>query len=273
MILCENRVAEKIAGDQRTAFLTFIGSAEVGWRLRSLLAPGAACALEHGGSAPVIFDDTADLDKSLPLLVKGGYYHAGQVCVSVQRIYVPENRVNEFSAKMTEMVQNLKVGDPMDERTEVGPLITPQEVDRIHEWVLQAKKKGGAILCGGTKVSQTCYAPTLILDPPDEAIMSQKEIFGPVVAVYTCKNRNEAIKRANSLNFSFQAAVFTKNLGLAMDTVKRLNATTVMVNDHTAFRVDWMPFGGNKYSGLGVGGIGPAMREMSIEKLMVINDL
>jgi len=273
MILCENRVAEKIAGDKRIAFLTFIGSAKVGWRLRSLLPPGATCALEHGGSAPVIFDDTADPDKALPLLVKGGFYHAGQVCVSVQKIYVHENIVNEFSAKMTKMVQSLKVGDPMDETAEVGPLITPQEVDRIHEWVLQAKKKGAAILCGGTKLSQTCYAPTLILDPPDDAIISQKEIFGPVVAIYTYKNRDEAIKRANSPNFSFQAAVFTKNLDLAMDTVNRLNATTVMVNDHTAFRVDWMPFGGNKESGLGVGGIGPAMHEMSIEKLMIINDL
>ena len=110
----------------------------------------------------------------------------------------------------------------------------------------------------------------MILDPGDDATISRKEIFGPVVSIYSYTSRDEAISRANQLNYSFQASVFTKDLDVALDTAKRLNAMAVMVNDHTAFRVDWMPFGGHRESGLGVGGIGPAMHEMSVEKLMVI---
>jgi acyl-CoA reductase-like NAD-dependent aldehyde dehydrogenase len=242
----------------------------VGWHLRSKLAPGAACVLEHGGAAPVIVEKDADIDTAIPLLVKGGYYHAGQVCVSVQRIYVHEEIIDAFSEKMTDMIKQLNVGNPLDESTEVGPLIFPEEVERVHEWVMEAREKGAKILCGGDKLSSTCYAPTLLFNPAEDAMVSQKEIFGPVVSLYSYQDRDEAIKRANQLDFSFQAAVFTKDLDVALDTVKRLNATAVMVNDHTAFRVDWMPFAGSKDSGLGVGGIGYSMHDMTHEKLMVI---
>jgi len=270
MVFCENSVAEKMVADKRISFLTFIGSSKVGWHLRSRLAPGAACALEHGGAAPVIMDKSADIDAALPLLVKGGYYHAGQVCVSVQRVYVHEDIIEEISEKMTEMVKKLKVGDPLDETTEIGPLILPEEVDRVHKWVTEAREKGADVLCGGKKISNTCYEPTLLRNPSEDALVSQKEIFGPVVLLYSYRDRDEAIKRANQLDFSFQAAVFTKDLDAALDTVKKMNATAVMVNDHTAFRVDWMPFGGHRESGLGVGGIGQAMHDMTVEKLMVI---
>ena len=269
MILCENNVTEKLVADRRVSFLTFIGSARVGWDLRSRLAPGATCALEHGGAAPVIIDKTADMELALPLLVKGGYYHAGQVCVSVQRIYVHESILDEFCSGMISLVKKLKVGDPLEEETEVGPLITPEEVDRVHKWVEEAGRTA-SILCGGKKISNTCYQPTLILNPPEDSMISQKEIFGPVVAIYAYRESEEAINRANQLNYSFQAAVFTKDLEFAMAAVKKLKATAVMVNDHTAFRVDWMPFGGNNESGLGIGGIGPTMREMTMEKLVVI---
>ncbi|MBW1897509.1 MAG: aldehyde dehydrogenase family protein [Deltaproteobacteria bacterium] len=270
MVLCENETAEKMISDKRIAFLTFIGSSKVGWHLRAKLAPGAGCAMEHGGAAPVIFDETADMDEAMPLLVKGGFYHAGQVCVSVQRVYVHKSMVEEFSKKMTRLVQNLKVGNPLHEDTEVGPLISPSEVDRVHEWVMEAAQKGATILCGGEKLSNNCYKPTVLLNPPEDVNVSQKEIFGPVVSIYSFQERDEAIARANQLNFCFQAAVFTRNIDVALDTVKKLNAMAVMVNDHTAFRVDWMPFGGSRESGLGIGGIGPAMQEMAIEKLMVI---
>ncbi|MEE8399627.1 MAG: aldehyde dehydrogenase family protein [Desulfobacterales bacterium] len=270
MVLCANEVTEKLIGDKRTAFMSFIGSGKVGWYLRSKLAPGAVCALEHGGVAPVIFDRTADMDTALPLLVKGGFYHAGQVCVSVQKVFVHEDIVDAFSWKIVAAAEKLIVGDPLDEKTEVGPLIAAKEVDRVHRWVTEAGETGGRILCGGEKRSNTCYEPTVILDPPDDAILSQKEIFGPVVSIHSYRDRDEAIQRANQLNYSFQASVFTKDLDTALDTVKKLNAMAVMVNDHTAFRVDWMPFGGHKESGAGVGGIGPAMHEMTVEKLMVI---
>ncbi len=163
------------------------------------------------------------------------------------------------------------MGDPTQEDTEVGPLILPREVDRVHEWVQEAKEGGAKILCGGEKIGDTCYAPTVLLNPPDSVRVSQEEIFGPVVCLYTYTDYQEAIARANALPYSFQAAVFTQNLDLALDTSNRLNAAAVMVNDHSAFRVDWMPFAGRKASGLGIGGIRPTMQEMLEEKMIVIH--
>ena len=269
VIICKGSQAEKFATDPRVSFLTFIGSGKVGWSLRSKLAEGARCALEHGGAAPVIVEPDADIDDALPLLAKGGFYHAGQVCVSVQRIFVHEDIVESFSSKLVTIAKNLVVGDPTDEKTEVGPLIEEGEVDRIHNWVEEAKKAGGKILTGGNKIGKTCYEPTVILNPPYDINVSQCEIFGPVINIYSYKNRNEAIKFANDVPFSFQAAVFTNDINAALESAKDLNAAAIMINDHTAFRVDWMPFAGRKSSGLGVGGILPSMIEMTEEKLIV----
>ena len=269
VIICKGSQAEKFATDPRVSFLTFIGSGKVGWSLRSKLAEGARCALEHGGAAPVIVEPDADIDDALPLLAKGGFYHAGQVCVSVQRIFVHEDIVESFSSKLVAIAKNLVVGDPTDEKTEVGPLIEEGEVDRIHNWVEEAKAAGGKILTGGNKIGKTCYEPTVILNPPYDINVSQCEIFGPVINIYSYKNRNEAIKFANDVPFSFQAAVFTNDINAALESAKDLNAAAIMINDHTAFRVDWMPFAGRKSSGLGVGGILPSMIEMTEEKLIV----
>ena len=269
VIICKGSQAEKFATDPRVSFLTFIGSGKVGWGLRSKLAEGARCALEHGGAAPVIVEPDADIDDALPLLAKGGFYHAGQVCVSVQRIFVHEDIVESFSSKLVAIAKNLVVGDPTDEKTEVGPLIEEGEVDRIHNWVEEAKKAGGKILTGGNKIGKTCYEPTVILNPPYDINVSQCEIFGPVINIYSYKNRNEAIKFANDVPFAFQAAVFTNDINAALESAKDLNAAAIMINDHTAFRVDWMPFAGRKSSGLGVGGILPSMMEMTEEKLIV----
>ena len=269
VIICKGSQAEKFATDPRVSFLTFIGSGKVGWSLRSKLAEGARCALEHGGAAPVIVEPDADIDDALPLLAKGGFYHAGQVCVSVQRIFVHEDIVESFSSKLVAIAKNLVVGDPTDEKTEVGPLIEEGEVDRIHNWVEEAKAAGGKILTGGKKLGKTCYEPTVILNPPYDINVSQCEIFGPVINIYSYKNRNEAIKFANDVPFSFQAAVFTNDINAALESAKDLNAAAIMINDHTAFRVDWMPFAGRKSSGLGIGGILPTMIEMTEEKLIV----
>ena len=269
VIICKGSQAEKFATDPRVSFLTFIGSGKVGWGLRSKLAEGARCALEHGGAAPVIVEPDADIDDALPLLAKGGFYHAGQVCVSVQRIFVHEDIVESFSSKLVAIAKNLVVGDPTDEKTEVGPLIEEGEVDRIHNWVEEAKAAGGKILTGGNKIGNTCYEPTVILNPPYDINVSQCEIFGPVINIYSYKNRNAAIKFANDVPFAFQAAIFTNDINAALESAKDLNAAAVMINDHTAFRVDWMPFAGRKSSGLGVGGILPSMIEMTEEKLIV----
>ena len=268
-VVCESSIAEKMVTDARVAFFSFIGSGAVGWKLRSKLAPGTRCALEHGGAAPVIVDHDADLEDTLPLLAKGGFYHAGQVCVSVQKVFVHESIVDAFAKGLVELAEKLVVGDPLDEKTEVGPLIQEKEVDRVDQWVKEAQNEGAKILTGGKKIGATCYAPTVILNPSDKTNVSAYEIFGPVVNIYSFKDRLEAIARANLTPFSFQAAVITRNVDTALDTAKRLNAATVMINDHTAFRVDWMPFGGRKASGLGVGGILPTMMEMTEEKMLL----
>ena len=268
-VVCESSIAEKMVTDARVAFFSFIGSGAVGWKLRSKLAPGTRCALEHGGAAPVIVDHDADLEDTLPLLAKGGFYHAGQVCVSVQKVFVHESIVDAFAKGLVELAEKLVVGDPLDEKTEVGPLIQEKEVARVDQWVKEAQDEGAKILAGGKKIGATCYAPTVILNPSDKTNVSAYEIFGPVVNIYSFKDRLEAIARANLTPFSFQAAVITRNVDTALDTAKRLNAATVMINDHTAFRVDWMPFGGRKASGLGVGGILPTMMEMTEEKMLL----
>lgn len=269
-LLCSNENAEKLATDSRVGYLSFIGSAKVGWYLRSKLAPGAHCALEHGGAAPVIVDKTAKIDEIIAPLVKGGYYHAGQVCVSVQRVYVPEERMDEFAAKFTARVRKLKVGDPFDPKTEVGPLIRPQETQRIAQWIDEAVAAGAKLLCGGHVLSESTYEPTVLLNPPLDAKVSTQEVFGPLVCLYSYKSVDEAIALANSLPWSFQASVFTQDMDNALYCVRRLSASTVMVNDHTAFRVDWMPFGGRAQSGIGTGGIKYSALEMTQEKLMVL---
>lgn len=269
-IVCQDEFAELLATDKRVNYLSFIGSAKVGWYLRSKLSAGTRCALEHGGVAPVIVDKDANVEEMLPALAKGGFYHAGQVCVSVQKVFIHESIVNVVAEGLVTLASNLKVGNQMDQTTEVGPLILPREVDRVEEWVNEAISDGAKVLCGGKRISETCYEPTVLLNPPMDAKVSTLEIFGPVVCVYSYSDRNKAIEIANSLDVHFQAAVFTENLDVALDCVKKLNASAVMVNDHTAFRVDWMPFGGRDASGIGMGGIQYSMHEMTREKLMVI---
>lgn len=263
-------VSEALVTDPRVAFFSFIGSARVGWHLRSKLAPGTRCALEHGGAAPVIVAPDADVDQMLPVLLKGGFYHAGQVCVSVQRVFADKSMARDLAGRMADSAKHLVVGDPTDAKTEVGPLIRPGEVERVHQWVEEARQAGAEILCGGEAISDTCYAPTVIYDPPADAKVSTMEVFGPVVCIYPYDDIDEAIRRANALPYSFQAAVFTKDIDLAMRAYRQLDASAVMVNDHTAFRVDWMPFAGLRESGLGVGGIPHTMRDMQVEKMMVI---
>ena len=269
-LVCDNENAEKLVTDERVNYLSFIGSANVGWFLRSKLSPGTRCALEHGGAAPVIVAADAEFEPMIDSLLKGGFYHAGQVCVSVQRVFAHEEICEQVAEQLAARARKLVVGDPLNKLTEVGPLILPREVDRVENWVNEAKELGTTVLCGGHRISDTCYAPTVLLNPPEEASVSQLEIFGPVVCIYSYQDRHEAIDRANALPYAFQASVFTKDLDTVLDTVNRLNANAVIVNDHTAFRVDWMPFGGRDSSGIGMGGIQYSMHEMTREKLMVI---
>ena len=266
----DSNITTELVTDKRVTFFSFIGSAKVGWRLRSKLAPGTRCALEHGGVAPVIVASDADLDQTLPLLIKGGLYHAGQVCVSVQRVFVHESIAKDLADRLADAAKQLKVGDPTLPETEVGPLIRHSEVTRVEEWVNEAVNAGAKLLTGGKRISDSCYECTILYNPPPETKVSQMEIFGPVICVYDYSDIDQAIAQANTLPYAFQAAVFTQNIETAMRAYSRLNASAVMINEHTAFRVDWMPFAGLKHSGLGVGGIPHTMRDMQIEKLMVL---
>ncbi|HEY0973328.1 MAG TPA: aldehyde dehydrogenase family protein [Solimonas sp.] len=259
-----------LATDARVAFLSFIGSARVGWSLRSQLAPGARCALEHGGVAPVVVAADADLDVAVPLIAKGGFYHAGQVCVSVQRVFVARSLVETFCERLVAAARKMKVGDPTQDDTEIGPLIVPEETERVHGWVKEALADGAQLLCGGHVLSPTCYSPTVLLQPTQSAKVSTQEVFGPVICVYAWDELDDALQQANALPFAFQAAVFTRDLDTAMRCYRGLDASAVMVNDHTAFRVDWMPFAGLKQSGLGVGGIRYSLHDMQVQKMMVI---
>lgn len=267
----DNTLATRMVADPRVAFFSFIGSAKVGFALQRELAPGCRSALEHGGVAPVIVAADADLARVLPGLVKGGFYHAGQVCVSVQRIYVARERAEELCAGLVEGARSLRVGDPTHADTEVGPLIEPGERERVAEWVEEAIAAGAQCLCGGERIGATAYAPTVLLDPPDSARVSREEVFGPVVCVYPVDDLEAALARANQLEVSFQAAVCTQDLDRALDLAQRLKAQAVMVNDHTAFRVDWMPFGGQQRSGYGLGGIPYSMHEMQVHKMILLH--
>ncbi len=261
-------LAERLATDPRIAFLSFIGSGRVGWHLRAKLAPGTRCALEHGGAAPAIIDRSANLDRLIEPLTKGGYYHAGQVCVSVQRIFVHADLEHEFLERFGARVATLKVGDPTLAETEVGPLIAPREADRVAAWIGEAEA-GGASVIGGGRLSNTTLKPSILVRPPDDAKVSTLEVFGPLTCVYPFTRLDDAVATANALPFAFQASIFTEDLRSALDVAERLAASAVMVNDHTAFRADWMPFAGRRQSGYGVGGIPYTMREMSEEKMIV----
>lgn len=262
-------LAEMLVTDSRVAFFSFIGSAKVGWYLRSQLAAGTRCALEHGGVAPVIVMADADLEQALAGLVKGAFYHAGQVCVSVQRIFVDHTIAEKLASELATAANKLQLGDPVDLQTEVGPLIRADEVARIDSWVQAAIAEGSQCLSGGRPRNNQCYAPTVLYRPASDSKVMTQEVFGPVVCVIPFSDVDDAISAANALPFAFQAAVYSQNQVLAFDISQRLDASAVMINDHTAFRVDWMPFAGLKQSGLGVGGIPYTMDDMQINKMVV----
>lgn len=270
LITLDHDVATQLVTDSRVSFFSFIGSANVGWMLRSKLAAGTRCALEHGGVAPVIIEADADLDDVLPLLAKGGFYHAGQVCVSVQRVFAHHTIAREVAERLAELGNQMTIGDPTKEQTEIGPLIRPKETERIGQWIDEAIAEGAECISGGKAVSDTCYAATVLYQPDNNSKVSNSEIFGPVICVYSYDDIDQALEQANALPFAFQAAVCTQNIDRAMYAYKHLDAAAVMINDHTAFRVDWMPFAGLKHSGHGVGGIPHTFRDMQIEKLLVL---
>jgi acyl-CoA reductase-like NAD-dependent aldehyde dehydrogenase len=270
VITADLDVAGEMVGSDKIAFFSFIGSARVGWMLRAQLQPGVRCALEHGGVAPCIVTDTADMDLAIPSITKGGFYHAGQVCVSTQRIYVDRSLHSQFVESLCESVGKLVVGDASDPATEVGPLIRPAEVDRVDDWVREAVGLGAELGVGGARLEGNFYQPTVMLSPPTEAKVSNQEIFGPLVCLYPYDSFEEALTAANIHPHAFQAAIYTRDIETIYAAYEAFDASAVMVNDHTAFRDDVMPFAGLSASGLGVGGIPYTIEEMQFEKMLVL---
>lgn len=270
VVPCEVEVASLLARSDRIGHLSFIGSAKVGWHLRSNLSPGVRCALEHGGAAPLIVDRGVDVARVAASIAKGGYYHAGQVCVSTQRVFVHVEDQAELVEALVAAARALRVGDPSSPDTDVGPLIRDYDVARVSSWTAEAIASGARLATGGERVGPRHLAPAVLVDPDPKARVMTEEIFGPVVTVSGVTSLDDAIARANTSKWTFQAAIFTNDVASALRAARDLDAATVLLNDHTAFRIDGMPFGGRRGSGLGIGGLPHATHELLQSKLIVL---
>ena len=269
-ILVPDEITSQLAADPRFQLVSFIGSAQVGWKLRQNLAPGTHCLLEHGGTAPCIIAADARVDEHLPSLLRGAYYHAGQVCVSIQNIFIHQSRYEDFAARFTQAAKALKTGDPLNVETDVGPMIRESERRRVQQWTQDALAHGAKAYLLGEESGPSTLSPIILGQAPKASAYFQNEIFGPAVGLYSYQSEESLFQELNQSRFSFQAAFFTQDLDKALAFSEQLEASTVLVNEHTAFRTDWMPFGGYKESGLGVGGILDSFKEYTREKLTLL---
>ncbi len=264
-----SKVADRMARDERFRKISFTGSAGIGWYLKGL-DPKKRVTLELGGNAGVIVHSDADLDLAAQRVAFGGYYQAGQSCISVQRVLVASEVYDDFAVRLTKQVEQLKVGDPMDETVDVGPVITRSEVDRIAEWVAEAESQGAEVLTGGT-ADGPFYQPTLIARTTSEMRVRCEEVFGPVCTISPYQTFEEALAEVNDSKYGLQAGVFTSDINRAFDAHRTLEVGGVIVNDVSAFRADQMPYGGSKESGFGREGLRFAMEEMTEPRIMVLS--
>jgi acyl-CoA reductase-like NAD-dependent aldehyde dehydrogenase len=258
-------IGDVLVEDERVKLISFTGSAEVGWRLAER-APRKRVALELGNSTPVIVDDTADLEAAADSLAANAFSFAGQSCISVQRIYVHERVRDAFLAAYLPRVEALRLGDPADEETDVGPVIDEEARQRILSWV---EESGAEVLAGGD-VEGGLIRPTVLTDAPEEAKVCSEEVFGPVVVVNRVGSLDEAIARANGTRFGLQAGIFTQSLASALRAARELEFGGVTVNEAPTFRSDQMPYGGVKESGNTREGPAYAVRELTEERLVVL---
>ena len=226
--------------------------------------------LELGGNAGVIVHSDADLDLAAQRVAFGGYYQAGQSCISVQRVLVQSEVYEDFSTRLVKQVESLKVGDPMDPTVDVGPVIQASEVERIQGWVQEAVSQGATVLTGGTGEGPF-FQPTLIADVQPDMKVCREEIFGPVVTISPYQTFDEAIGILNDSRFGLQAGVFTNDINRAFQAHRDIEVGGVIVNDVSAFRADQMPYGGSKDSGFGREGLRFAMEEMTEPRIMVLS--
>jgi acyl-CoA reductase-like NAD-dependent aldehyde dehydrogenase len=264
-----SKVADGMARDDRFKKISFTGSSEIGWYLKGL-DPKKRVTLELGGNAGVIVHSDADLDFAAQRIAFGGYYQAGQSCISVQRVLVASEVYDDFAARLTKQVESLKVGDPMDPTVDVGPVIQAQEVERIQGWVDEAVSQGAQVLTGGTGEGPI-FQPTLIADVQPEMKVCREEVFGPVVTISPYQTFDDALKSVNDSKYGLQAGVFTNDISRAMEAHRTLEVGGVIINDVSAFRADQMPYGGSKDSGFGREGLRFAMEEMTEQRIMVLS--
>jgi glyceraldehyde-3-phosphate dehydrogenase (NADP+) len=269
-VLPLNRQAgDRLVTDDRFKLLTFTGSSPVGWDMKAR-AGKKKVILELGGNAGVIVDETGDLDLAVARVAAGGYALAGQSCIAVQRVFVHASRFDAFADALSERVSRLKTGDPLDPDTELGPMIDEGEADRVHAWVQEAVAAGGRLLTGGRKLAPAVYAPTVLADVPETARVCADEVFAPVVVLARFDRFEEAVAAVNRSAFGLQAGVFTALLDRALQAFERIDTGGVIVNDVPTWRIDHMPYGGVKDSGLGREGPRYTIEEMTELKLLVI---
>ena len=264
-----DELAERLVTDARIRMVSFTGSARVGWKLRSLAGPKRV-ALELGGNAATIIAADADLDFAAQRCVAGGFGYAGQTCISVQRIWIEEPVYEEFLTRFLPLVRALRVGDPSDENTRMGPVISEKEASRVEQWIDEAREGGARALTGGERHG-LFIEPTVLANASSRMQVSCSEVFGPVVTVAPFRSWEEALAQVNDSEFGLQTGVFTRDLSRAFRAFEVLEVGGVVVNDVPSFRVDSMPYGGVKQSGLGREGIRYAIEEMTDERLLVMN--
>jgi acyl-CoA reductase-like NAD-dependent aldehyde dehydrogenase len=263
-------VADKLVTDERLKLLTFTGSPQVGWALKAKSGKKKV-VLELGSNSAVIVDEGTDLGFAVPRIVYGAYSYGGQKCIKVQRLYVHEKLHDVFLEKFLAATAAVKSGDPSDAAVINGPLINEAAAKRVIEWVDEAKARGAKVLCGGTRQGNV-VAPTVMTNVPNDTKVSCAEVFGPVVVVDTFAQFDDALKRVNDSVFGLQAGIFTEHLDHAMDAWRELDVGGVIVNDIPTWRIDPMPYGGVKDSGLGREGIRASVHEMTEVRLLVINE-
>lgn len=260
---------ELIVKDERVAKITFTGSPPVGRRIKALSGLKKV-TLELGSNSGTIVDESADIDLAVSRCLMGSFSYSGQVCISVQRIYLHENIAKEFTAKFVKGTQNLVIGDPMEPDTDVGPMISESEAERAEAWIHEAITQGAKVLTGG-KRNGSLLEPVVLSDVTHDMQVVYKEIFAPVVSLLTFKNFEQALQMLDNSIYGLQAGIFTQNISHAFRAIKQINVGGVIINDVPTYRADQMPYGGNKESGLGREGARFAIEEMTTLKMICFN--
>lgn len=263
-------VGNQLVNSDKVNMITFTGSPAVGKSINEK-AGLKKVSLELGSNAGLIIDQNTDLDKIVPKCVMGAFSNQGQVCISLQRIYVHESLYHEFISKFKTATEQLLIGNPLDEKTDISSLISTQDLDRAMNWIEEASKAGSEIIAGG-EVKDNILLPTIIVNAHSKLKVSCQEVFAPIVVVNPVKDVEEGIQQINDSLYGLQAGIYTKDIKTALQASKALEVGGVMINDIPTFRVDQMPYGGVKDSGNAREGLKYAIEEMTEMKLIVWNE-